>query len=82
MLISIFTISLFNLRVKNLANPSFNIPTNALLHLKTSPHVSAKKAVEALKDPARNKVTVFELQKSSLKVCVMIKYNMTNTHDS
>lgn len=32
-----------------------------------SPFIAAKKAVEALKDPKKNKVTVFELQKSSLK---------------
>jgi hypothetical protein len=54
--------------LKDLANANFVIPNGAVFALKTNPKVAAGRAVDSLRDPKKNKMTVFELQKTTLLV--------------
>ena len=58
----------FGPKLKDLANANFVIPNGATFVLKTNPKVAATRAVEALRDPKKSKLTVFDLQKTTLLV--------------
>lgn len=53
---------------QDLGNSNFVIQAGTAFNLKLNPRLAANKSVEALKDPVKKKLAVFELQKTTLLV--------------